>query len=159
MPTTTTRFVVGLLTSCNFLTIHARVCDSFAKSKTLAEGGFVEQFKAEFFKTQTLLVSTHASKITPSLPSVSEISSLLLNAHLLELTNYGIREYVPYYIEQKWQFLFTCILGMNWILFSMNLNYDLFIIVPKLFGYEVPVDYRWVSPSQLWSLTLFSSIT
>ena len=73
---------------------------------------------------------------------MSEISSLLLNAHLLELTNYGIREYVPYYIEQKWQFLFTCILGMNWILFSMNLNYDLFIIVPKLFGYEVPVDYR-----------------
>lgn len=159
MPTKYSRFVCGLLTSANFITIHARVCDSLQsqKSKNPSDERFSELFLNEFYKTQTYLVSPHVHRIERKLPSTSEVFSILCTGFFLELNNYGIREYVPLYIEEKWQFLFIAILGLNWVLLLMNLTYFVYLTMAKCLGFEVPIAYRLgcYSPIDIFSHSLF----
>ena len=145
MPTKYSRFICGLLTSANFVTIHARVCDSLQskKPKNTSDVGFSELFLTEFYKTQTYLVAPHVHRIERRLPSISEVFSIVCTDFFLELNNYGIREYVPLYIEEKWQFLFIAILGLNWVLLVMNLNYFVYLTTAKCLGFDVPIAYRF----------------
>jgi hypothetical protein len=101
-----------------------------------------ELFVEEFYKTQSYLISPHAHRIDRRLPNISEVFSILCTNFFLELNNYGIREYVPVYIEEKWQFLFIAILGLNWVLLVMNLNYFVYLTTAKCLGYDVPIAYR-----------------
>ena len=142
MPTKYSRFICGLLTSANFVTIHARVCDSLQSKKHINQSSVKENFLNEFYKTQTYLVSPHIRYQERQLPNLTAVFSILCTGFFLELNNYGIREYVPVYIEEKWQFLFIAILGLNWVLLLMNLNYFVYLTAARSLGFDVPIAYR-----------------
>jgi len=151
---TSIRYISSLLSTGNFLALHARVClclhnwpskTSFQTYPKLTAPTFYSSILYEFYNAQTYSTLPHLIFIKAAIPTFTEISSLLLSMFYLDIITYSLREFLPAFIETNWILFYHCLLSTIWVLSTMQLNYSMILIVFKTLGIHLPLEYRQIN--------------
>jgi hypothetical protein len=137
----------GFLYSTCFLTIHARVCSCLMKGSTERPREcrpFYQHLQVEFGDTFTLSIYSQLKSGGRAIfPALLDFLELLVALVMLDLSTYGVREYIPLQLASRWHPCFHYILSAIWIMVSLDLNYKAIIIFMDLAGTPLPMLYRY----------------